>query len=69
MTDSSLPDEPTLPDDAPDPAADTGRFQAFVDGSEAEQGWGPPAGVPFRLATLLAGLAVLGVVMWLLFLL
>lgn len=69
MTDPSLPDEPGFPNEAPDPAADTGRFQAFVDGADADEGRGTPVGVPFRLATLLAGLVALGVIVWLLFLL
>lgn len=58
MTDSPLPDEPA------DPAADTGEFQAFVDKTPRD----PPArvGAPFRVVTLLAGLLVLGGLMWLL---
>lgn len=61
MSDTPLHDEPL------DPAADTGRFQAFVDGPPDE----PlrKVGVPFRVLTLLGGLAVLGVLVWLLFLL
>lgn len=61
MSDSPLHDDP------PDPAADTGRFQAFADGVTDE----PPrkVGVHFRVLTFLAGLVVLGLLVWLLFLL
>jgi hypothetical protein len=58
----------TPPDDHVDPTADTGAFEAFVAaGAQPER----PAkvGVPFRLLTLLAGLVVLGGLVWLLFLL
>lgn len=62
MSDATPPHEPA------DPTADTGRFQAFVEGA------GEPArparvGVPFRVLTLLAGVIVLGGLVWLLFLL
>lgn len=55
------------PDDPADPIADTGRFEAFAEAAEPAR----PArvGVPFRVLTLVAGLAVLGGLLWLLFLL
>lgn len=60
--------DPTPPEDPADPIADTARFEAFAEGTVDEP---PPAraGVPFRVVTLLAGLAVLGGLLWLLFLL
>lgn len=61
MNDSSSPDQP------PDPTADTGRFQAFVDKVPDQRP--PRVGVPFRVLTLLAGLLILGGLVWLLFLL
>ena len=62
MTDPASPDErPT------DPAADTAQFRAFVAGSDEPRA--PRVGVPFRVLTLLAGLVVLGVLVWVLFLL
>ncbi|HVL99587.1 MAG TPA: hypothetical protein VM324_09885 [Egibacteraceae bacterium] len=66
MTESGLPEEPF------DPTADTGRFQAFVDGEPdpAIVAARPAAaGVPFRVGTLIGGLVVLGVLVVLLFLL
>lgn len=61
MTDSS-------PDEHVDPTADTARFKAFVAaGAQPERP--SRVGVPFRLLTLLAGLVVLGGLVWLLFLL
>lgn len=52
-----------------DLGADTERFRRFArrddaDGTAPEQG---PVGVPFRLVTLLVGIAVLAAVVWLLF--
>lgn len=60
--------DPTSPDEQLDPTADTAKFKAFVAG---DAGAARPArvGVPFRLLTLLAGLVVLGGLVWLLFLL
>jgi len=53
-----------VPDES-DPAADTGMFRAF-----AQRPPDPPrpraVGVPFRILTLLGGLAVLALVIWLL---
>ena len=52
-----------------DPAADTTMFQAFVQrAEEGEQDFhtGRPVGAPFRLATLLVGLAVFAGLVWLL---
>lgn len=62
--------EPRGPaEESVDPAADTGRFRAFVDGRHREAHRGRAVGAPFRILTLLMGLAALGVVVWLLFLL
>lgn len=61
--------DPTLPDEPFDPTADTGRFQAFVEGGEGEEDPPAPVGAPFRLITLAAGLLVLVVLVLLLFLL
>lgn len=63
MTDSRLPDDEPL-----DPTADTGRFQAFVEGDD-DLDRPPAAGVSFRLATLVGGLLVGAALIWLLFLL
>lgn len=60
--------DPTPPDDPADPIADTGRFEAFTEGAD-ERPLPARVGVPFRVLTLLAGLAVLGGLLWLLFLL
>lgn len=62
--------DPTLPDEPYDPTADTGRFQAFFDEGDGDGEDEPaPAGVPFRVVTLVAGLLVLGALVLLLFLL
>lgn len=62
--------EPTLPEEPFDPSADTGRFEAFVQGEEEGlDDQGAAVGVPFRVATLVAGLLVLGVLVVVLFLL
>lgn len=58
--------EPTPPDDPADPIADTGRFEAFAEGT-TEPRRPTPVGVPFRVLTLLVGLMVLGGLLWLLF--
>lgn len=60
--------DPAPRDDPMDPTADTARFQAFVEGA-AEPVRPERVGVPFRVLTLLAGLVVLGGLLWLLFLL
>jgi len=56
--------DPRVPDES-DPAADTGMFRAF-----AQRPPDPPrpkaVGVPFRILTLLGGLALLALVIWLL---
>lgn len=63
--------DPTLPDEPHDPSADTGRFQAFVHAGDGdgEDERPAPAGVPFRVITLIAGLLVLAALVLLLFLL
>lgn len=58
-------DEP--PDEGPDdPSADTGAFRAFANRDEPVERGGAPVGVPFRLLTLLGGLAVFVLIVWLL---
>lgn len=57
------PDEPGQ--EPPEDGANTEMFRAFVDGGEAAD---PPraVGAPFRILTLLAGLAVFAVLVFLL---
>lgn len=55
------------PEDPYDPAADTASFRAFVE--REEPGFGPAEqgrSRAFRVLTLLAGLAVLGALAWIL---
>lgn len=58
-------------DDELDPAADTSMFQAFVQRGDQEQPVqrGKAVGAPFRILTLLGGLVVFALIVWLLFLL
>lgn len=66
------PDEPPDAggDGRDDPSADTDRFEAFVRGGDdrGEEGDVQPAAsrTPFRVVTLLVGLVILAVLVWLL---
>ena len=55
-------------DDKLDPAADTTMFQAFVKRAEEQEdvSRGKAVGAPFRLLTLLLGMAVFAGLVWLL---
>ncbi|HUH08515.1 MAG TPA: hypothetical protein VML96_12020 [Egibacteraceae bacterium] len=52
--------------DAADGGADTGMFRAFVESGESDRATGKAVGVPFRVITLLAGVAAFAVIVWLL---
>lgn len=60
--------EPREADIEPDPIADTTMFQAFVARPELQDPADPQraVGAPFRLATLVIGLAVFAGLVWLL---
>ncbi len=53
------------PPDETDPTADTGMFRAFAN-RPAETPRPKAVGAPFRILTLLGGLAILALVIWLL---
>ena len=56
------------PPQEPDDAADTQMFRKFVEGDERVEDERPRAvGAPFRIITLLIGLAVFAGLIWLLF--
>jgi hypothetical protein len=53
-------------DDDLDPGADTATFRAFASGGDTPSERPRAAGVPFRIATMLVGLAVFAGLVWLL---
>lgn len=64
MVDEAVTGQP--PPDGPDDSADTQMFRKFVE-REDEPVTRSAVGAPFRIVTLLIGLAVFAVLIWLLF--